>query len=143
MTGIVGFVTRAVNVWLLARRNIRNWPIGIANSPAYLLLFAKSGLYGDAGLQIAYITLGIYGWQVWLPRGTEPQLPVTRTPARVWNYPFTGRAASFWNRGGSGYWLADLVYIPRYIYKACRSPPASTLCSCCCASSGFANGGAS
>ena len=43
MIEIFGFVTGVVNVWLLARQNIWNWPIGIANNLAYLLLFAKSG----------------------------------------------------------------------------------------------------
>jgi len=57
MIGIFGFVTGAVNVWLLARRNI--WDI------------AKSGRYGDAGLQIVYLTVGIYGWRVWLRRRRE------------------------------------------------------------------------
>ena len=71
MIEIFGFVTGVVNVWLLARQNIWNWPIGIANNLAYLLVFAKSGLYGDAGLQIVYITLGIYGWWIWLRRGTD------------------------------------------------------------------------
>jgi nicotinamide mononucleotide transporter len=83
---IFGFVTGVLNVWLLARQKIWNWPIGIANNLAYLLLFATSGLYGDAGLQVVYITLGIYGWRIWLRRGTGPQLAVSRTTARVWMY---------------------------------------------------------
>jgi nicotinamide mononucleotide transporter len=153
MIEVFGFVTGAVNVWLLARQNIWNWPIGIANNLAYLLLFAKSGLYGDAGLQVVYITLGIYGWRVWFRRGTEPRLPVTRTPARVWNYlglaailavlllrwflaGFTDSTVPSWDSlttalslaaiyGQSrklleSWWiwiLADLIYIPLYIYK--------------------------
>ena len=82
---IFGFITGAVNVWLLARQNIWNWPIGIANNLAYVLLFTTSGLYGDAGLQIVYITLGIYGWTTWLRSETgSAALHVSRTSARVW-----------------------------------------------------------
>ncbi len=153
MIEIFGFVTGVVNVWLLARQNIWNWPIGIANNLAYLLLFAKSGLYGDAGLQIVYITLGVYGWRIWLRRGTESPLPVTRTTARLRNYLglvtllailllrwFLGRFTDSTVPGWDGlttalslaatygqarkllesWWiwiLADLVYIPLYIYK--------------------------
>jgi nicotinamide mononucleotide transporter len=82
---IFGFVTGAVNVWLLARQNIWNWPIGIANNLAYLVLFLSSGLYGDAGLQIVYITLAIYGWQLWL-RGGDSELVVTRASRRAWRW---------------------------------------------------------
>ena len=68
MIEIFGFVTGVVNVWLLARQNIWNWPVGIANNLAYLILFATSGLYGDSGLQFVYIVLAIYGWWLWLHR---------------------------------------------------------------------------
>ena len=86
MIEIFGFVTGAVNVWLLARQNIWNWPIGIANNLAYLLLFAKSGLYGDAGLQLVYISLAIYGWRIWLRRSAGPRLSVSRATPVVWTY---------------------------------------------------------
>ena len=61
LTEILGFVTGVVNVWLLARQNIWNWPIGLANNALYVAVFLAAGLYGDAGLQLVYITLGIYG----------------------------------------------------------------------------------
>ena len=83
---VFGFVTGAVNVWLLARQNIWNWPIGIANNLAYLILFATSGLYGDAGLQAVYVVLAIYGWRLWFHRGTGPSLPVIRTSRSTWKY---------------------------------------------------------
>src|SRR5580658_1146910 len=86
MIEIFGFVTGVVNVWLLAWQNIWNWPIGIANNLAYLLLFAKSGLYGDAGLQLVYIALAIYGWSIWLRPGTGLHLAVRRATANVWMY---------------------------------------------------------
>jgi nicotinamide mononucleotide transporter len=81
---VFGFITGAVNVWLLARQNIWNWPIGIANNLAYLILFATSGLYGDAGLQVVYILLAIYGWWIWLHGAGRSDLHVTRTSPVVW-----------------------------------------------------------
>jgi nicotinamide mononucleotide transporter len=153
MIEIFGFVTGAVNVWLLARQHILNWPIGIANNLAYLLLFAKSGLYGDAGLQLVYIALAIYGWRIWLRRGTGPRLAVSRATANVWMYlapatllavlvlrwflsRFTDSTVPGWDGVTTAlslaatygqcrkllesWWiwiLADLVYIPLYIYK--------------------------
>jgi nicotinamide mononucleotide transporter PnuC len=81
---ILGFLTGAVNVWLLARQNIWNWPVGLANNALYVAVFLTAGLYGDAGLQLVYITLGIYGWWTWARPGARAELSVTRTPPATW-----------------------------------------------------------
>jgi nicotinamide mononucleotide transporter len=96
VTEVLGFVTGALCVWLLARQIIWNWPIGIANNALYLIVFLRSGLYGDAGLQVVYMLLGAYGWWTWLhvtPGQTE--LPITRTSGVTWTWliPATGVAA--------------------------------------------------
>jgi len=81
---ILGFLTGAVNVWLLARQNIWNWPIGLANNALYVAVFVSAGLYGDAGLQLVYIALGVYGWWTWSHPGARMELQVIRTPLRTW-----------------------------------------------------------
>jgi nicotinamide mononucleotide transporter len=65
------------------RQNIWNWPIGIANNVFFLVLFWNSKLYADAGLQIFYIVISIYGWWSW-QRGGEnrSELSITRVTAR-------------------------------------------------------------
>src|SRR5665213_2380689 len=92
---ILGFLTGAVNVWLLARQNIWNWPIGVANNALYVAVFLSAGLYGDAGLQLVYIALGIYGWWTWSHPGARVALKVTRTPRNswIWLMPVTLAAA--------------------------------------------------
>jgi nicotinamide mononucleotide transporter len=85
---ILGFLTGVVNVWLLARQNIWNWPIGLANNAFYVAVFLSAGLYGDAGLQLVYITLGTYGWWTWSrlrsQTGARPELSVTRISRKTW-----------------------------------------------------------
>lgn len=81
---VLGFVTGLVSVWLFARQNVWAWPIGIANSGCWLLLFWQSRLFLDAGLQVVYIGLSVWGWYWWLrPAGSEgtvgSALPVART----------------------------------------------------------------
>jgi nicotinamide mononucleotide transporter len=93
---ILGFITGALCVWLLARQNIWNWPIGIANNIFYIVVFLKSGLYGDSGLQAAYIVLAGYGWWTWVsPHREHSELPVTRTTGKQWLWliPVTAAAA--------------------------------------------------
>jgi len=77
---IIGFVTGAMSVWLFVRLNVWAWPVGIANSVSWLVLFWSSRLYLDAGLQVIYAGLGVAGWYWWLRGGRRPgELPVTRT----------------------------------------------------------------
>jgi nicotinamide mononucleotide transporter len=96
LTEVLGFVTGALCVWLLARQIIWNWPIGIANNALYLIVFLRSGLYGDAGLQVVYMILGAYGWWTWLHATPgRAELPITRTRGGTWTWliPATGVAA--------------------------------------------------
>ena len=86
LTESLGFLTGAVNVWLLGRQNIWNWPVGLANNVFYIAVFLRAGLYGDAGLQLVYISLGVYGWWHWAHPGREPVLRVTRTPRAAWRW---------------------------------------------------------
>src|ERR1019366_6389331 len=83
---ILGFLTGAINVWLLARQNIWNWPIGLANNALYVAVFLAAGLYGDAGLQLVYIALGSYGWWTWAHPGASSELHVSRTPRSTWTW---------------------------------------------------------
>lgn len=82
---VIGFVTGAVCVYLVARQNVLNWPIGIANNLVWILLFATAGLYADSALQIVYIGLAVWGWYLWLRGGEQrSELPVSGTSARQW-----------------------------------------------------------
>jgi nicotinamide mononucleotide transporter len=96
LTEFLGFLTGAACVWLLARQNIWNWPLGIANGIFYVVVFVRSGLYGDAGLQFVYIAMNAYGWYVWMrPKMNSAELAVTRTPRQTWMWllPSIGVAA--------------------------------------------------
>ncbi len=83
---VAAVLTGVACVWLAARNSIWNFPIGIINGLLYLVVFKQAKLYSDAGLQLAFISLLIYGWVKWL-RGAAtpdaPQLPITRTPRHV------------------------------------------------------------
>ena len=63
---LLGFVTGGLCVWLTVRRHVLNFPVGIANSALFLLLFTSARLWADAALQIMFIALGCAGWWQWL-----------------------------------------------------------------------------
>jgi len=80
---VLGFATGLINVGLLVRQHILNWPVGILNVLLLMLVFFAAGLYADASLQIVYVVLGAYGWWAWLYGGERRSRLVVRhtTPA--------------------------------------------------------------
>ncbi|GAB3679779.1 nicotinamide riboside transporter PnuC [Actinocorallia lasiicapitis] len=80
---LIGFVTGAVCVWLVARQHLWNWPIGILSVLMYLLVLSDYGLYADAGLQIVYLALNAYGWWAWLHGGVNRTPEVVRRTTRA------------------------------------------------------------
>lgn len=86
---LFGFITGVLNVWLVTRENIWSWPLGVLNAGFYIVVFARTGLYSDTGLQVVYLVLSLYGWWHWLrgapSRGgpSHDAVVVTRTPRRM------------------------------------------------------------
>jgi nicotinamide mononucleotide transporter len=81
----VAALAGAVSVYLSARENIWSWPTAIVNVGLYTIVFRRTGLYSDMGLQVVYLVLSIYGWYKWLYGGAErTQLRVSRATAREW-----------------------------------------------------------
>jgi nicotinamide mononucleotide transporter len=81
----VAALAGAVSVYLSARENIWSWPTAIVNVGLYIIVFRRTGLYSDMGLQVVFLVLSIYGWYEWLYGGKDrTQLTVSRAAAREW-----------------------------------------------------------
>ena len=81
---LFGFITGVLNVWLVTREHIWSWPLGVLNAGFYIVVFARTGLYSDTGLQVVYLVLSLYGWWHWLRGGpSRDTVVVTRTPRRT------------------------------------------------------------
>jgi nicotinamide mononucleotide transporter len=62
------------------------WPLAIASSLLYALLFAKYRLYGEASLQLFFVAVSAWGWWQWLRgRGDDG------APLRVHSLALRGR----------------------------------------------------
>ncbi len=78
-------IITALSVYLQARENIWNWPTAIVSVTMYAIVYTKSGLYSDAGLQMYFLATSIYGWYHWLRGGTgHTVLHVSSATKRVW-----------------------------------------------------------
>jgi len=81
----VAAIAGAISVYLSARENILSWPTAIVNVTLYIVVFMKSGLYSDMGLQVVYLALSIYGWYQWLHGGEQrAKLHVSRATPIAW-----------------------------------------------------------
>jgi nicotinamide mononucleotide transporter len=67
---VVAFVLALGTVLMNIRVNPLGWPLAIVSSLLYFGLFWNSRLYGDAGLQIFFAVVALWGWWQWL-RGTQ------------------------------------------------------------------------
>ena len=57
-----------LSLWMVLanmRVQLIAWPLAIISSLAYLLLFAHSRLYGEAGLQVLFVVVAAWGWWQW------------------------------------------------------------------------------
>lgn len=58
----------ALSLWMVfanMRVQLIAWPLAIASSLAYLVLFAHSRLYGEASLQLFFAAVAAWGWWQW------------------------------------------------------------------------------
>jgi nicotinamide mononucleotide transporter len=74
----IGFVTGAACVFLIVIEKDVNWPIGILNSLALLVVFWRQRLFAQVGLQAFYVGEGIYGWWMWTRRDRQTGLKLMR-----------------------------------------------------------------
>jgi len=62
---VVAVLLGFANIALLIRRSILNYPFGLAMVTLYAIIFFEAKLYADAGLQLFFFAIQIYGWINW------------------------------------------------------------------------------
>ena len=82
----VAVVFGLANIILLVRRSIWNFPFAIAMVSLYAVIFFDTRLYAEAGLQLFFAAVNIYGWWLWRRAGGADQAVEVRWlgwPARL------------------------------------------------------------
>src|ERR1700743_2397110 len=64
-TEIIAAILGVANIVLLVRRSVWNYPFGLAMVALYGWVFFAARLYSDAGLQVFFFVVQIYGWWNW------------------------------------------------------------------------------
>ncbi len=55
-----------INITLIVRRSPWNYPFGIAMVVLYARIFWDAKLFSDAGLQVFFLVVQLYGWVAWV-----------------------------------------------------------------------------
>ncbi len=61
----VGTLLYFASVWLIARKRMLTWPIGIVSVILFALIFYQIRLYAVAFEQVYYLGASVYGWIAW------------------------------------------------------------------------------
>jgi nicotinamide mononucleotide transporter len=55
-----------INVWLVVKRSVWNYPFGIVMVTLYGFVFFHARLYSDTILQVFFFAVQVFGWWYWL-----------------------------------------------------------------------------
>ena len=86
-------------VWLMTRRNLWAFPVGLAAVTVQGVLFFRARFYADSALQVFFFVTLAWGWRHWVrDRGDAPELPVTTlsTRGRAWMMSGVLGTAAVW-----------------------------------------------
>lgn len=82
---LANLVLGVVGVWLMVRRTLWAFPVGLVAVTVQGVLFWQARFPADALLQVFFFVTLAWGWRHWVrDRGEAPELPVTRLTARGW-----------------------------------------------------------
>jgi nicotinamide mononucleotide transporter len=66
---LIGTILYLWSVWLISRKHMLTWPVGIISVLLYMSLFYQIRLYSDALEQVYYLVASVYGWWWWSQQG--------------------------------------------------------------------------
>jgi nicotinamide mononucleotide transporter len=74
----VNLVLGVIGVWLMIKRALWAFPVGLVAVTVQGVLFFQTRFYADATLQVFFFVALAWGWRHWVrDRGAAPELPVT------------------------------------------------------------------
>lgn len=80
---IAGTITGLAYLWFEYKASIWLWPASIIMPAIYIFVYYDTGFYADMAISIYYLAASIYGWVMWLKRGSDGKSrPITRTPRK-------------------------------------------------------------
>lgn len=74
-----------LSVWYSKEENILVYPTGIVSVLIYIYITFTYKLYADAGINVYYFIMSVYGWYHWKDTKTDAaQIPITKNNFNEW-----------------------------------------------------------
>jgi nicotinamide mononucleotide transporter len=99
------------NIVLIIRRSVWNFPVAIVMVALYFIIFRDAKLYSDAGLQVFFAGINLYGWWSWnRNKGDSGVISVRRLPATAYALWIAGSIMAIWAWGAIMHAETDASY---------------------------------
>ncbi len=74
-----------LSVWFSRKENILVYPVGLINTVIYIYISLKGHLFGEAGVNLYYTVMSIYGWLLWSKKDQQQHLvKITFSGRELW-----------------------------------------------------------
>ncbi|MFN3620198.1 nicotinamide riboside transporter PnuC [Sphingorhabdus sp.] len=108
---IIAVLLGVANILLIIRRSVWNFPVAIAMVGLYFVIFRDAKLYSDAGLQIFFAVVNLYGWWNWTRSKAESgAIVVRRIQAKGYALCIIVSIAAIWGWGAIMHAETDASY---------------------------------
>lgn len=97
---IIAVLLGLANILLIIRRSVWNFPVAIVMVSLYFVIFRDAKLYSDAGLQVFFAIVNLYGWWSWNRNKADAgEVAVRRLPSFSYGLCIIGSVAAIWGWG--------------------------------------------
>ena len=119
----IAVVFGLASVWFAKQEKILVYPTGIISVLIYVYICFGIKLYADAGINLFYFGMSVYGWYKWTRRTTRPPLKITASTTRDWLLSLVMFLVSvvvillllkFFKADDPDYWSTDVPYIDTF-----------------------------
>jgi len=80
----IAVVFGLLSVWFAKQEKILVYPTGIISVLIYVYICFGIKLYADAGINLFYFIMSVYGWYNWSRKGEKPQIKITANSRKDW-----------------------------------------------------------
>ncbi len=118
---LVAALFGVANIILIIRRSVWNYPFALVMVSLYFYIFLGLKLYSDAGLQVFFFAVNLYGWREWRQNAAEEGvihvLRLSRTQHALWIAGSViailswGTAMAQWTDASYPYWDAAVAML--------------------------------
>jgi nicotinamide mononucleotide transporter len=82
----IAVVFGLLSVWYAKQEKILVYPTGIISVVIYVFLCYNVKLYADAGINLFYFVMSVYGWYNWAIKKDQPVLHISECSRKDWMF---------------------------------------------------------